>query len=77
MGLGGNRLADRLARLGAGKLAPIGLLEAGLFAFGFDLSGARQSKGWLRASCRRGSPIALVGHGGDHLLAVQGLAGFA
>src|SRR5262249_42197297 len=59
------------------KLAAFGLAEAGLALLGLQLAQyCGIQRGRWRLAARR-SPVALGGHGGDHLLAVHGLARFA
>src|SRR5437667_11790666 len=66
-----------LGRLAQDKLATLGLLEARVFPLGLQLpeySGIERCRRCLAAG---GGPVALGGHGLDHLLAVHGLARFA
>src|SRR5262249_31036915 len=75
--LGSQRAAVRL-RFGAEpELAALGLAAAGLALLGLQVArccGIQSGRSRLAAGT---GPVSLVGHGGDHLLAVHGLAGFA
>src|SRR6266478_103917 len=62
-------------RLGPSEAAAVSLLKAGFLPLGGDLledPGVKSGGGGLAA---RGGPVALLGHGLDHLLAGHGLAG--
>src|SRR5216684_5328620 len=59
----------------SGEATSISLLKTGFLALGGDLFGDPGVKGGSRGLAAGRGPVALLGHGLDHLFAVHGLAG--
>src|SRR5712691_4646793 len=63
--------------LGPGETAAVGFLESGFLALGGDLFGDPGVKSGSRGLAAGRGPVALLGHGLDHLFARHGLAGLS